>query len=426
MGRIILYFLIGISVSFYLFPIGFTFLPPAINTKIILAVIGGISFGLANIKAGHITVSTGVFGAFGIAVFFSLVCYIAIDINHTSDYSYVNYVGSFFAWLGGASAICLMINRVHGQSTFRLLVLYLAAVCFMQCILALLIDNNESFKMLVDSYIDQGQEFYDEKDRLYGIGAALDSAGVRFAVVLVMIAALICHDAYVREHNSDIVFLLLSFFTVAVVGNAISRTTIIGLAAAMLYILIFSKLFRIEIQVNALRLGVWFGTLLLLTIAISTYLYLSNDAFYGHMRFAFEGFFNLVEQGEWRTASTDKLNGEMWIWPKDVRTWLIGSGRFGNFVYGTDIGYCRFILYCGLSGFSVFALFFIYNGLFFMYRSRRYTTMFLTFIMMTFLFWIKVATDIFFIYALFFCLDEFMYGSIKKTNYSNENSLLHS
>jgi hypothetical protein len=425
MGRIILYFLIGISVSFYLFPIGFTFLPPAINTKMILAVIGGISFGIGNIRTGHISVSTGVLGAFGIAVFFSLICYIAMDINHTSDYSYVNYVGSFFAWLGGANAVCLMIKRGHGKSTFRLLVLYLAAVCFTQCILALLIDNNESFKMLVDSYVDQGQEFYEEKDRLYGIGAALDSAGVRFAVVLVMIAALICHDDYVRKHDRDIVFLLLTFFTVAVVGNAISRTTIIGLAAAMLYIFVFSKLFSLEIQVTALRFGLWFGALLLLTIAISTYLYLSNEAFYGHMRFAFEGFFNLVEHGEWRTASTDKLNGEMWIWPKDIKTWLIGSGRFGSFVYGTDIGYCRFILYCGLSGFSIFASFFIYNGLFFMYRSQQYAMMFLTFIVMTFLFWIKVATDIFFIYALFFCLDEFMHGFIK-TNSSNENSLLHS
>ena len=44
------------------------------------------------------------------------------------------------------------------------------------------------------------------------------------------------------------------------------------------------------------------------------------------MRFAFEGFFNWVEKGEWSTSSTEKLNREMWIWPNDQRTWLIGSG----------------------------------------------------------------------------------------------------
>lgn len=43
-----------------------------------------------------------------------------------------------------------------------------------------------------------------------------------------------------------------------------------------------------------------------------------------------------------------------------------------------------------------------------MRRAPTYTIMFLVFIVMTFVIWIKVATDIFFIYALFYCLDEFV------------------
>lgn len=394
--------------SFYLFPISFTFLPASINTKMMLGVLGGSLFGYHSVRRGGVSVSAGLLGAIGLAVLFSLACYIATDVNNTTDYSYVTYVGSFFAWLAGAYAVCALIKEVHGKSTFRLLVLYLAAVCFTQCVLALLMDNIESFKMLVDSYVNQGQTFYDEVDRLYGIGAALDSAGVRFSIVSVLISALICHEQKVRQHTASIVLLLMAFFSIAVVGNMISRTTMIGVAAAVLYFIMFSGLFRLEIRFSALRLGIWFGITLLVAVAISTFLYHTNAEFYGHMRFAFEGFFNLVEHGEWRTDSTDKLNNEMWIWPEDTKTWIIGSGIFGSFVYNTDIGYCRFILYSGLVGFSIFALFFIYNACLFMRRAPTYTMMFLVFVVLTFVIWIKVATDIFFIYALFYCLDEFV------------------
>lgn len=47
----------------------------------------------------------------------------------------------------------------------------------------------------------------------------------------------------------------------------------------------------------------------------------------------------------------------MWIWPENLKGWLIGTGLFANFVYSTDIGYCRFILYCGLIGFGTFIAF---------------------------------------------------------------------
>ncbi|NGM64059.1 hypothetical protein [Sphingobacterium sp. SGR-19] len=426
MIRIILYFTVGVLVSFYLFPIGFMFLPNTLNTKMILGVLGGMLFGYNSIQSRGISMPKGLLGAFGLTVLFSLVCYIAVDVNNTADYSYVTYTGSFFAWLAGAYLVCMAIKAVHGQATFRFLVLYLATVCFTQCILALLIDNIESFKILVNSYVNQGQSFYEEKDRLYGIGAALDSAGVRFSVVLVTIVALICHEQQVRRSTLTIVLLLLVFFTIAVVGNAISRTTIIGVGSAMLYFMLFSGLFRLEIRFSAMKLGVWFGITLLVAVGISTFLYYTNAEFYGHMRFAFEGFFNLVEHGKWKTASTDKLNSEMWIWPEDTKTWIIGSGLFGNYVYGTDIGYCRFILYSGVIGFAVFALFFIYNGYFFMRQSPKYAAMFLLFIAMTFVFWIKVATDIFFIYALFYCLDEFMEERTTIEPLVHEDRLLYS
>jgi hypothetical protein len=90
----------------------------------------------------------------------------------------------------------------------------------------------------------------------------------------------------------------------------------------------------------------------------------------------------------------------MWIWPSDSRTWAIGTGIFGDFAFGTDIGYCRFTLYCGLIGLVLFSIFFIYNGLSVVsyFPDARFLSNLL--IALTFIVWLKVATDIFFAYAL--------------------------
>ncbi|OPC61530.1 hypothetical protein [Elizabethkingia occulta] len=419
MLRLIPYLLIGVLTSFYFFPISFTFLPESVNTKMILAVIGIIFAVYRWIKEENIKINKGLLIAIGIAIIFSLICFISTDINYTNDYSYASYIVSFSVWLGGAYAICAFIRAVHGYVDFKIVTLYLAGVAFTQCILAMMIDNIPVFQHLVDSIVMQGQEFFQEVDRLYGIGAALDPAGVRFSLILVMIAGLLANDEDIRQNNMAIAMLLIAFFTIAVVGNAISRTTILGVASGIIYFVISSGLFRLLVKYDSVRLGVLFGGLLLVAIVVSVYLYNSNTSFYNYMRFAFEGFFNWVEKGEWSTSSTEKLNREMWIWPNDQRTWLIGSGLFDSFIYGTDIGYCRFILYCGLIGFSVFAFLFVYLGLFFFSKVPRYGLMFLIFIAMTFVIWIKVATDIFPVYALFFCLDQFVISHTEEVSYEN-------
>lgn len=328
MLRFIPYMIIGVITSFYFFPISFTFLPESVNTKMILAVIGFIFVAYQCIRKGSIKINKGLLIATAIAIIFSLICFISTDINYTTDYAYASYIVSFFVWLSGAYAICAFIRAVHGYVDFKIVTLYLAGVGFAQCILAMMIDNIPAFQQLVDSIVMQGQEFFQEVDRLYGIGAALDPAGVRFSLILVMIAGLLANDKDIRQNNIAITLLLIAFFTIAVVGNAISRTTILGLLSGVMYFIISSGLFRLLVKQDSIKLGILFGGLLMVAVIISVYLYNSNSAFYSYMRFAFEGFFNWIEKGEWATSSTEKLNREMWIWPDDRRTWLIGSGLF--------------------------------------------------------------------------------------------------
>lgn len=421
MLRFIPFIIVGVITSFYFFPISFTFLPTSINTKMMLAVMGIFFVIYDCIKKEKVTMPQGLLVPTCIAAVFSIICLISTDINHTTDYAYASYITSFFVWLGGAYTVSLAIKTVHGYADFRLLTYYLAGVCFSQCALALMIDNIPAFQNLVDSIVTQGQDFLQEVDRLYGIGAALDPAGVRFSLVLVMIAGVLGNDIDTRKDSLTITLLLVAFFTIAVIGNMISRTTILGLGSAIVYFMISSGLFRVSVQHNAIKLGLLFGVLLLAAIVVSVYLYNTSHVFYDYSRFAFEGFFNWVEKGEWRTDSTDKLNKVMWIWPDNDKTWIIGSGLFDNFIYATDVGYCRFILYCGLIGFVVFSFLFVYLGFYFSYKEPKYRIMFFIFIGLTFAIWLKVATDIFQIYALFFCLDQFITPSEEEL--SDENSI---
>lgn len=400
--------LLGVILSFYLFPIGFTFLPESINTKALLAVLGIIACVIDYVPRKAINFDFQFIISFFIALVFSIFCFFTTDFNNTNDYSYAYYISSFFVWVFGAYFVGWCLRVYYGVLTYRSLCYYLLVVCVVQCVLALLIDEIPALKNLVDSYVQQGQYFLNNVNRLYGIGASLDPAGVRFSVVLIMTMALLNNDEKLRNDKLMFVLVLIGFFFVALVGNMISRTTTIGFGLALGCFFIGSGPINFNIKISSIKLGFIYGFIITFVLIISVFLYNTNPDFNSNIRFAFEGFFNWAETGVWRTDSTDTLHNVMWIWPEDLKTWVIGSGLFGNYIYSTDIGYCRFILYCGLVGFSIFASLFIYNSIAFMFKVPKYWILFALLFLLTFIIWLKVATDIFFIYALLFNVDKFI------------------
>lgn len=405
--RLIEMFLMTCIVSMFIFPLEFTFLPPGLNTKMVLGVVGIIAYLFRSISNKGTTLQRTTIVSFVIATVFSVWCYFTMVANSTSDDSYATYFISFSVWLGGAFAVCSLIKGLHGKMNLQLLVQYLVFVCVAQCILALVIDNSLPFKNLVDTYIRQGQNYLNQTGRLYGIGAALDTAGTRFAVVLTLLAHLISTDKAVTDKKGQLFIALLSFFFITLVGNMMARTTIIGSALGLVYM--FFRLGTSRkgiISARKLRFYGIFLSILFVAVIFSIWRYNTDPTFRSDFRFAFEGFFNLFENGEFRTSSTDKLNAVMWIWPTNVRDWIIGTGWFGFFVYSTDIGYCRFVLYCGLVGLALFSAFFIYDASVVWRKFRDFKFMAFLLIAITFIIWIKVATDIFWIYALLFCLPD--------------------
>ena len=70
----------------------------------------------------------------------------------------------------------------------------------------------------------------------------------------------------------------------------------------------------------------------------------------------------------------------------------------------TDVGYCRFIFYFGLIGLAMFSIFMIKCCQTAINLMPEHTLLFLFCLACGFVVWLKVATDVFFIFALFICV----------------------
>ena len=221
--------------SLYYFPIIFSFFPIA-NTKLILASVGLVLFGVEIAKSRSGTLNKDLLIISAYALIFSLVCLFSVVWNNTPDYAYASYVVSMWVWLSGAYVVSRAIKLLHGSVSFNVLCHYLIIVCVIQCILALAIDMNPAFKTVVDTYILQDQEFLNKVNRLYGIGAMLDTAGIRFSVVLVLLSALI--TGHLGKNRNVMLYLyFIAYFIITVVGNMIARTTTVGVLLSVIYII---------------------------------------------------------------------------------------------------------------------------------------------------------------------------------------------
>lgn len=420
--NIILYIFTGIIVSFYFFPFIFKAIP-FFNTKNILALIGGGFFFFEFLKYNkgkiynkdYITIIM-------VALFVSLIGLISVTYNETQDYTYAKYIISMIVWLLAAFATTCTIKYAHGEISVILVCNYLISICVFQCIIALLIDSYPTIKTFVDSHIEQGQEFLNDSrvNRLYGIGANLDVAGSRFAATLVMLSILMrrIHNTIYEKY---LPYYIIAFVIIAVAGNMIARTTTIGLVIGILYLIacLIKGTFH-NINTQDLQLWKWLIGIFTISIVTLSFLYNTDIETKRLLRFAFEGFFNLIERGEFSTASSDRLFKVMYVFPDNLKTWIIGDGYFNNPKYdpyytgkltggyymGTDAGYLRFIFYFGLTGLFAFIFFLYKTSATCIHKFPKYKNMFLMLLCTNFIVWFKVSTDIFLVFALFLCINK--------------------
>lgn len=390
-----------------------------------LAVAGALFFVLDRMGLHHMELPSELLKLTFLAGGVSIVSLFSITLNQTPDDTYVSYISSFFVWLFSAYAVCSVLERLHGNADVRLVFDYMLGVSVFQCIMAVLIDVSPVVKSMVDLVFFQNQELLHRIKRLYGIGASLDSAGVRFSVVLAA-AGFFLSGAQERFPPVRQAVYVLSFLLVTVIGNMISRTTIVGFFVGLAVIiggrLSLSKSQRSREGVS--NAWIWFLSICLVFV-ICVGLYRESEDARKMFLFGFEGFFSLFQSGRFSTGSGEVLR-TMYVFPESIHTWIIGDGYFlnsrydpnylgnaptGGYYMGTDVGYLRFIFYFGLVGFFFIFSVMAYSAAICWRNYYAYRRLFLALFLVGLIIWFKVATDVFFFFALYISLS-FIYNNL--------------
>lgn len=405
----------ALVLNFYFFSIELRFMP-SVNTKMVLGGIGLFILAYQLVRKSGALINRDSFVISVSAALVSLAGFISVVYNDTNDYAYATYIVSMWVWLSAAYVAVTCIRWVHGTVSIFIVCNYLIVLGVAQCALALGMEFYAPLKRVVYSLLAEGTvSFMKEKDRLMGFGVGLDVAGSRFAAILIMIS-FVCMQ-YRQKVVRYIPWYILAFCIICVIGNMIGRTTIVGAVLAVLSFIVFSQFYQVD-DFQKRLLG-WTVGLLAVVVPVCIIAYNTVPEFHDLLRFGFEGFFSLAEKGKWDVHSNEMLK-HGYIFPDNLKTWLIGDGYFGStdadpyyvgtrwagFYKGSDVGYSRFLFYFGLTGLILFLLFFFKVCKICVLRFKDMKYMFIVLLALNLIYWLKVSTDIFPVFALFLCITE--------------------
>ena len=404
-----------ILTSLYLFPVVPSFLP-VLNTKMVLAAIGLFIFIVKHLMARSVKVSKDFAILSFVAILVSAISYLAMVLNGTKDSTFADYIVSVWVWLGGAYFLIWLYTLVHGEVDVKLIGNYMIAVCAIQCVLAYMMTVFPALGSAVDSLMAEDADRYMglAENRMHGLGAALDPAGLKFSAIIILTAFLIANNAY-PPTTAERVLYMISFMIIAVIGNMISRSTTIGLVIGIVYMIAFT-ISSGDIKASG-KFLISFSGIVVLGVVVIVYLYRTDVGFMQNLRFGFEGFFSIAEKGYWETNSNNILKS-MIVWPESLQTWIIGDGYFDNpawdpnylgevtqgYYKGTDIGYLRYIFYFGLMGLITLIFVFILTTKICVSHFDGYKVLFILMLVSNLVCWLKVSSDTFSVFAPFLCL----------------------
>jgi len=167
----------------------------------------------------------------------------------------------------------------------------------------------------------------------------------------------------VRRHKPAMIFFYaVAFILLFVLGTMMARTTLIGMIMALALLFWPSSITRITISKSVFK---FLGSLLVILMLMGSMVFLlskeSRELLSNATEFGFELFINYAQGEGVKSASTDELK-DMFIWPENLSTYVMGDGYYMNpldparYYMGTDVGYLRLIYYFGIPGTIVYLL----------------------------------------------------------------------
>lgn len=274
---------------------------------------------------------------------FALMCIFTGYIHNFTDPYLFDNTKSQVAWIFSAYLIIYIFFQVHPNGSFTTLLYYMIAVILIQCVIAVAMYMNPAVNsffgslQMIDS-IKQAKMEDTEDQRLLGYGIAFFGAGIAAGSGLIF-------TAYVVMKNKYNLFMLIIWGVIYVailyIGLLMARTTMIGMSASIILILILLFLGKNKGRSQLIKF------LAAVAIFASIGYTLCYVYFPEFSDWAFEAFINYSESGEIRTQSSDGIEN-MFILPSNSNEWLYGKGWMT--FWGSDVGYTRLLFYVGLPG----------------------------------------------------------------------------
>lgn len=417
MKRVLKIIFCALIVDFFYFSSGFP-ITRGVNTKLILAVIGLVTFFIKSAHDRSMKVSRQMIVLTLLALGVSAATLFSMIYNNTGDRAYLTYVISMLVWLTAAYMVFVILNAINGKVSIELIADYIIVISFLQCTIALLGNMFEPVNRFI-KFLYPWVGWLDTVDRMYGIGdtTTLDTGGIRYGIACILCAHMLVKTGANRK--KCIPWYLFAYVFITIVGNMIARTTLVGSVIGLVYLIVFLAYphFNSSALLTKTRVLGWFTVILAVMIGASVLLYNTNDTIRKNLRFGFEGFFSLAEKGEWDVGSNNVLRS-MYVFPDNPKTWIIGDGYFINpsgdpnyigevpngYYKDTDVGYLRFIFYFGLVGLGIFSIMILYAGYICLIRFPGNALLFFSLVLCHFVVWMKVSTDCFFILGLFIAM----------------------
>ena len=247
----------------------------------------------------------------------------------------------------------LFIHYCIKSKDSSFVITFIGQVVFFQLILSFIAYLNPSVFNYIFSIVQIDNLESDRLEslnnaRMVGIGKSFFGLGVLNCITLILLAF------QINKKTKYIVWDLIAYIGIAIIGFLGSRSTVVGF---LLSLILFYK--NPKMIVKAI-LGFIF---LIITLYPLFNFLTQNEKFIVLKDFGFDLLFNTDDSQA--VQSVDTLKSMFSIYPDNLKTWLFGDifyrDEYGGYYKNTDIGYMRIIFSGGVIGliYYFFVMFFL-------------------------------------------------------------------
>ncbi len=342
----------------YLFSVNVTFLPSLISTRWFLALPGAflmlIYYKSLYKRTIHYKKTMNSFWKSLWLFYFTVLC--SSILNGRFDGFYSSYPITILLITTASFCLIYLLNKIWKGVDLRRYFWLLVLTCVGHQLLSIAmfffpVVNDVVFSIIQQSALEERANELTILNRFHTVGIAYFGAGALYSYCILLTVILSQHNyKFIKRWVIPIILVFLF-----AVGSAVSRTTMMGLIVALVYLGLIILRSKGSQRIIKLVKYVFCGAFaLLLTFTLFNKYIADNFLLESIIEHAFEGICNLFNDGKFTTSSSEKMF-DAYIWPDNLWTWLIGDAKlkgvdeFSYYMF-TDIGWCRLIFDFGLIG----------------------------------------------------------------------------